>query len=301
MPVSVRPIELLAHIRYSALPRIVTWRGRRPTEDIAIIETETGIAELDTESSIQPPWEADARIRKPVGAKTRAFADTLFAAIAAGEYRFGTRLPAERVLCEDYGLSRNSVRQALQLLEKYNVVERIPGSGSVVTYRPQSEPTTEPNIEPAHAMLDLTEIGEITSPLELGVVRSIVEPEIARLAVLSMTSRDIQRMNQIQAEIERVTVDGERLAELDDELRMQIARGTHNPLFVVIYQMINHVNQSADWANQRRKALTPGRIREYRLQSKSLCEAISNREIEATVENLKLSLAEFHQDLMRGV
>ena len=249
-----------------------------------------------------PPWDLDERIRKPVGPKTREFADTLFNAILSGEYRFGTRLPAERALCEEYGLSRNSVRQALELLEQYEVVERKPGSGSVVCYRqPEAQADSVPSIEAEHAMLDLTEIGEITSPLELGVVRSIVEPEIARLAVLSMTSRDIQKMNEIQAEIEKVTIDGTRLSELDDELRMQIARGTHNPLFIVIYQMINHVNQTADWAAQRRNALTPGRIREYRLQSKSLCEAISNREIEATVENLKLSLAEFHQDLMRGV
>jgi DNA-binding FadR family transcriptional regulator len=150
-------------------------------------------------------------------------------------------------------------------------------------------------------VLDLREIGETTSPLELGVVRSIIEPEIARLAVLSMTSRDIQRLNEIQREIETVTVDGERFAELDDALRMQIARGTRNPLLIAIYSMVNHVSRNADWAAQRRKALTPGRIREYRIQNRSLCEAISNREIEAAVEYLKLSLAEFHQDLMRGV
>lgn len=102
-------------------------------------------------------------------------------------------------------------------------------------------------------------------------------------------------------EIERVTFDGTRFCELEDDLRMQIARGTHNPLLIVIYQMINHVNRTADWAAQRRKALTPGRIREHQLHSKSLCEAISNREIETTVENLKLSLADFHQDLTKGL
>lgn len=256
----------------------------------------------EPENTARPPWDYDEKIRKPVAPKTREFADALFAAIVEGKHRYGTRLPAERVLCEDFSISRNTVRQGLSLLEQHGVIQRLPGSGSVVCYRQTELPVSaEPEVDPGPASLDLTETGEITSPLELGVVRSIIEPEIARLAVLSMTSRDIQKMNEIQKEIEQVTVDGERLCQLEDALRMQIAEGTHNPLLVVIYQMINHVNQTADWAAQRRKALTPGRIREYRLQSKSLCEAISNREIEATVENLKLSLAEFHQDLMRGL
>ncbi len=254
------------------------------------------------ESVVRAPWDLDDKIRKPVTQKTREVADQLFQAVVGGQYRFGTRLPAERALCEEYDLSRNTVRQALTLLEDYNIIERRPGSGSIVVFRTnETSATTDDADEMLVSTLDLSEIGEITSPLELGVVRSIIEPEIARLAVLSMTSRDIQRMNEIQEQIDTVSIDGDKLVALDDALRMQIARGTHNPLLIVIYQMINHVNQTADWAAQRRKSMTPGRIREYRLQSKSLCEAISNREIEATVENLKLSLAEYHQDLMRGL
>ncbi|GAB4281931.1 MAG: FadR/GntR family transcriptional regulator [Roseovarius sp.] len=256
---------------------------------------------MPKDPAVSPPWDLDETVRMPVTRKTRALADDLFAAIVAGEYRHGTRLPAERALCEAHGLSRNTVRQALELLESYGVIERRPGSGSVVCMRSRDEARNDvPQLSRQNPMLDLTEIGEITSPLELGVVRSIIEPEMARLAVLSMTSRDIQALNAIQRDLEAVTIDGERYCDLDDALRMQIARGTHNPLLIVIYQMINHVNQTADWAAQRRKAMTPGRIKEYQLQNKSLCEAINNRDIEATVENLKLSLAEFHQDLMRG-
>ncbi|MCB2094097.1 MAG: FadR family transcriptional regulator [Rhodobacteraceae bacterium] len=252
--------------------------------------------------TVQPPWDLDEQIRKPVTPKTRKLADSLFSAICEGVYRFGTRLPAERALCLEYSMSRNTIRQALDLLDQYNVIKRHAGSGSVVCYRHTAVSVpTEPVIEKNAPSLDLSEIGELMSPLELGVVRSIVEPEIARLAVLSMSSRDIQQMNRIQEQIERVTIDGEQYCDLDDKLRMQIARGTHNPMLIVIYQMINHVNQTADWAARRRKSLTPRRIKEYQLQSKALCDAINNREIEATVENLKLSLAEFHQDLTKGL
>ncbi|MCP5087637.1 MAG: FadR family transcriptional regulator [Rhodobacteraceae bacterium] len=243
----------------------------------------------------------DEKVSRPVTPKTRKLADALFAGILEGVHSYGTRLPAERILCEDYRLSRNTVRQALDLLCHYNVLERQAGSGTVVCYRPpdnSKDTTPEPPIK--QSILDLTEIGETTSPLELGVVRSIIEPEMARLAVLSMTSRDIQRLNEIQYDTEQITVDGERFLELDDALRMQIAVGTRNPLIIAIYSMINHVNRTADWAIQRRKSFTPGRIREYRLHNKSLCRAITNRETEATGEYLKLALAEFHQDLLSG-
>jgi len=249
----------------------------------------------------RPPWDRDGGIEKPVTAKTREFADTLFSEIIGGVHSYGTRLPAERILSDQHALSRNTVRQALALLERYGVIKRYAGSGSVVCYQASAETSVAESV-PAKPVdtLDLTEIGETTSPLELGVVRSIVEPEMARLAVLNMTSRDIQRLNAIQREIEKVSIDGEKFSALDDELRIQIARGTHNPLLIGIYTMVNHVNRNADWAAQRRKALTPGRIKEYRLQNQSLCEAIESRDIEAAVEYLKYALAEFHQDLMRG-
>ena len=248
------------------------------------------------------PWEMEADIERPVTSSVRKLADSLFAEIVDGVYSYGTRLPAERTLSESHGLSRNTVRQALSLMEHHGVIRRRVGSGSVVCFRSDEDvPSANGTSAGLLEAIDLNEISEITSPLEFGVVRSIVEPEIARLAVLNMTSRDIQRLNEIQAELEKVSTDGEKFSALDDELRMQIARGTHNPLLIAIYTLVNHINRNAHWATQRRKALTPGRIKEYRLQNRSLCEAIDNRDIEAAVEYLKLALSEFHQDLMRGI
>lgn len=250
---------------------------------------------------LDPPWETEGEVRYPVSAQAREFADALFAEIASGAYSFGTRLPAERALSESHGLSRSTVRQALGLMESFGIIRRRVGSGSVVCFRRARE-TAEAEAERGHppGMLDLAEIGETTSPLELGVVRSILEPEIARLAVLNMTARDIEAIKAIMAEIETVTVDGEKFAALEDAFRMQLATGTHNPLLVAIYAMVNRVSRDASWSVQRRRRLSPGRIKEYKLQNRSLCEAIESRDIDAAVEYVRLMLADFHQELMRG-
>lgn len=247
---------------------------------------------------VTPPWEVDDDIDAPVTGAARKLADAIFAAIVEARFEFGTRLPSERTLAEEHSVSRATVRQALGMLERHGVVARRAGSGSVVRYKARTVQLQAIGGTSPH--LDLDDLAQTTSPLELGVVRSIIEPEIARLAVLSMTSRDIQRLKEIQREIDQFSVDGEKFSALDDELRMQIAKGTHNPLLIAIYTMIDLVNRNAHWAAQRRKSLTPHRINEYRLQNRSLCEAIESRDIEAAVEYLKLSLADFHQDLMRG-
>lgn len=248
-----------------------------------------------------PPWDVDDEIKMPVSPEARRIADEIFEDICRGIYSYGTRLPSERALTQKYDLSRNTVRQALTLLEDYGLTERRAGSGSIVCYRPQTDTDdTGLNIAEPRNMLDLTELGNNTSPLELSVARSILEPEIARLAVLSMTPNDLKRLFLILEEMDKIKTDSERFAELDDELRMQIARGSHNPLLVSTYEMINLVSRDASWADQRQKSLTPARIREYRLQNRSLCEAIRQRDIESAVEYLKLLLADFNQDLMRG-
>lgn len=250
---------------------------------------------------LHPPWDVDDEIRTPVSADARRIADEIFGEIAKGTHSYGTRLPSERALTQKCGVSRNTVRQALALLEEYGLTKRQAGSGSVVCYRPRARQADEQTrITPPRSMLDLTELGDNTSPLELSVARSIIEPEIARLAVLSMTPNDIKQLFLILDEMDKIVTDGERFAELDDALRMQIAYGSHNPLLVATYEMINLVSRDAAWAAQRQKSLTPARIREYQLQNRSLCEAIRQRDIEAAVEYLKLLLTDFNQDLMRG-
>lgn len=49
-----------------------------------------------------------------------------------GEMKPGDRLPAERKLAEEYGVSRNYVREAIKALEGYGIVETRPQSGTFI-------------------------------------------------------------------------------------------------------------------------------------------------------------------------
>jgi GntR family transcriptional regulator len=62
-------------------------------------------------------------------------ADALKAAIADGQYSVGSRLPTEFELCQQFGVSRSTVRQALAELESAGLAKRRQGSGTTVVAR----------------------------------------------------------------------------------------------------------------------------------------------------------------------
>lgn len=112
----------------------------------------------------------------------RQIADQLRALIAKGEFALGARLPAERDLAKQLGVSRPSVREALIALEVEGWVEVRTGSGVYVLDRSHR----------AAAPVAATEWG----PLELIRARRVVEGETAAIAAGLAKRRDIHAMTR---------------------------------------------------------------------------------------------------------
>ncbi|MBL3687433.1 FadR family transcriptional regulator [Leucobacter zeae] len=66
---------------------------------------------------------------------TQQVQNQLFAAIESGEYEPGGKLPSERVLCDTFGVSRVSVREALAGLAATGLIEVRQGKGAFVRPR----------------------------------------------------------------------------------------------------------------------------------------------------------------------
>ncbi|HZD78959.1 MAG TPA: FCD domain-containing protein [Actinomycetota bacterium] len=71
---------------------------------------------------------------------SRGVVDGLLAAVRAGEFAPGDRLPSERRLAEAFGVSRPSIREGLRILELIGAVEVRQGRGAIVL-----EDATEPS------------------------------------------------------------------------------------------------------------------------------------------------------------
>jgi len=201
-------------------------------------------------------------------------------------------------MAQEFGVSRNTVRQALDLLASCKIVSRKPGSGSFVIHQvsnPVSGMPATAASEPDGAGAD---IAEITSPLELNVVRTIIEPEMVRLAVINMSARDIGNLREVLEKLEAITTSAADFAYWDEQFHMAIAKGTHNPLLIAIYRSIDHVRRHAHWGTNKEKMLSPNRIREYQKVHRSIYEALEARDIESAVEFIKLHLIDVQRGLM---
>ncbi len=223
-----------------------------------------------------------------VGATVQVVIDSLFARIKSEEYPEGARLPSERSLASELGVARNTVRDALDVLEARSIIRRRAGSGSFVTYKSE---TTRPDTR--------TALAENTSPLDHLVVRGILEPEMVRLAVVNMTPRDIMELDDILTRLEAVTTDSSEFIKAEEAFYRKIANGTGNPLLASCYELAIEACLQTFRSNLMRRHLTPKRIEAYQTQYNALFNAISSRDVETAVEYIKLHLIEEQKMLLQ--
>ena len=110
-------------------------------------------------------------------------------AIFSGTLGPGDRLPPERELAEQFGLSRMSVRDALRTLESSGLVEIKVGSNGGTFIR-------EPNFDRLRQMLSSMLRSKKANILELAETRKIVETAIAGLAAQRANKDDLRQMRE---------------------------------------------------------------------------------------------------------
>ncbi|MCI5096951.1 MAG: FCD domain-containing protein [Rhodobacteraceae bacterium] len=223
-----------------------------------------------------------------VGATVQVVIDTLFARIKSGAYPLDTRLPSERTLASELGVARNTVREALDVLESQNVIHRRPGSGSFVKYRSDPKPENT-----------YSSIAKETSPLDHLVVRGILEPEMVRLAVINMNPRQIEELDQLLSKVEAVRTDVAEFIGAEENMYRKIAEGTGNPLLTSCYELTIEACRLSYRTALRRRHLTPQRIQEYQKRYNTLFNAIASRDVESAVEFIKLHLIEEQKLLLQ--
>lgn len=199
------------------------------------------------------------------------------------EYLHNERLPSERSLSEGFGVARATLREALRQLEETGLLERRAGSGSYVIY--QSPARTEP-------------VADTTSPLQLIDARVALEPQIARLAVLHGTERDIAALETSIRTMEGCAGDAAVFSPADDRFHLALAECTRNPLLIGLSRQVNEVRRNAQWMRMRAVTLTPRMIEHYNRQHREVFEAIGARSAERAARAMHAHLASAHESLV---
>ena len=119
--------------------------------------------------------------------------------ITSGALRPGDLLPSETELCEAYGVSRNTVRQAIGTLEEDGLVVRKRGKGTFIT-----DPTARRKGVQYSFTTEITQLGKKPSSTILDFAVAVPSKEIADILQLDSDTK-VYRFTRIR------NVDGEPL------------------------------------------------------------------------------------------
>ncbi len=154
----------------------------------------------------------------------RQIADQIAALIEKGEYGAGARLPPERDLAKQLGVSRPSVREALIALEVEGYVEVRVGSGVYV-------------VGPGPA-LRTPPLPADSGPFELIRARWLIEAECAALAAKEATRAQIRAMEEALDHMEAERDRGVVPLASDRQFHMRIAEASGNSALALVVKTL---------------------------------------------------------------
>jgi DNA-binding FadR family transcriptional regulator len=167
------------------------------------------------------------------------------ALIEAGSYAPGDRLPPERELIDDLGMSRTTLRRALEALEREGAIWRHVGKGTFVAAN-----------DGTAAAGSLAELSRQLTPVRMMRARLCIEPAIAREAAINASEEAIIRMNlaKVRAEAAPNWADYETH---DDLFHRSIALASDNILLLSLFDQLNQARRAVAWGSVVRKSERP--------------------------------------------
>lgn len=145
--------------------------------------------------------------------------------IISGIYPIGSKLPSERLVCEELKVSRSVVREAIIMLEVEGFVEARKGSGIHVIGNNSLK-----NLSSTSGGLNFVKSG----PFELLQARQLIESNIAEFAATQITKGDIVKLLEIQHNAQKE--DHHRDPYWDIKFHTQIAMITRNSALTIIVE-----------------------------------------------------------------
>ena len=144
--------------------------------------------------------------------------------VVSGRWPVGERIPTEVALVAEFGIGRNTVREALQSLVHAGLLRREQGRGTFVISRSELTGTLERQLAG----------GSRRHYLEL---RLALDSTAASLAAASRTDADVTLLRELRDRREAAwsTDDLDARASADLDLHRAIVEATHNPLYVTLY------------------------------------------------------------------
>ena len=155
--------------------------------------------------------------------------EAMLNAIQTGRFTPGHKIPSERVLTQEFGVSRTALREAFQKLEQLGKITIRQGDGTYLN------PPTAENVR-----------GEISLAFDLGTAgmnqyleaRESLETAAVRLAIERATIHDVEKLEQLLKEQEEHLNDTPIFAELDFRFHQTLVQTAQNNIILQFWLSI---------------------------------------------------------------
>lgn len=161
--------------------------------------------------------------------------------IQNGNWVVGEKIPSENQLCKELGVSRVSVRNALQQFIALGLLESIHGKGTFL-------------ISSDLSVFSPPETAEITTAEHLQIMedildfRSIVEPEVCARAAETASPELVAELERLLCVMQASIGQSEAFVEADVSFHMEICKACGNPITFSTVQNIFHRREELGYA-----------------------------------------------------
>lgn len=171
----------------------------------------------------------------------KQIANEIEKAIKNGSLKVGGKIPSEPELVKEFGVSRNTVREAVQALIQAGVLEARQGDGTYVLASERFEATILKRLSDS----DMYEVYE---------VRLCLENEIIKLATKRRTESDIVDIKKALDKRNSIKLTAKENTDVDIEFHIAIAKSSHNTIFYDLYKNVskfifNSIQQKIELSN----------------------------------------------------
>jgi DNA-binding FadR family transcriptional regulator len=229
-----------------------------------------------------------------------SLAELILAEAERGGAGPGTRLPTERQLAADFGVTRTAIRHAMGVLEAQGRVSREVGRGTYLREMAAAHPAA--NGEGAAAEPGI-QAGSGSSagfaPADVMAVRRVLEPQIMPMVVAWATARDL-------AEMERCLNGGdhasgfEEFETWDAALHRCIIAASHSPLLVRLYGQVEEARHGKVWGDMKRRSASAERRDQYQQDHRDIVAALRLRDADGATTAMRTHLARVARHLLGG-
>jgi DNA-binding FadR family transcriptional regulator len=235
----------------------------------------------------------------------RQLAELILAESARAGLGTGGRLPTERQLAADMGVTRSAVRHAMKMLEAEGRVSREVGRGTFLRDPPgtaaaavtaaaggRGSPVPHGSGGPGGS-LELDDVG----PADVMSVRRLLEPLVMPLVVAWATARDFEEMDRCLAGGDAAQT-FEEFEAWDMALHRSFFSASHSQLLMRLAEVIEQARHGHMWGDLKRRNDSRQRRDDYCGDHRAIVAALRARDADRAAEAMRAHLARVERNLL---